>query len=178
MTSHLIIIGFKHAGKTLLGERLSLRLNRPFVDLDSEIIRLHTTQCGKEQTCREILQHHGEEFFRALESDALKEILTENTPLILALGGGTPLMKRNQALLKGQQIVHVTAPRSIVFERIMINGKPAFFSQEKDAFDQFQELWEQRMPVFEELAGISVNNEGTIDSLAEEVLTRLNLAHD
>lgn len=175
MSTHLILIGFKHAGKTLLGESLSTRLNRPFVDLDTELIRLHTEQCGQEQSCREILQHHGEEFFRELESEALKKILAEETPLILALGGGTPLMERNQALLRGQQIVHVTAPRSIVFERIMINGKPAFFSQEKDAFDQFQELWAQRIPIFEQLAKITVKNEGSIDSLTEEVLTNLKL---
>jgi len=175
MTSHLILIGFKHAGKTLLGENLSTRLNRPFVDLDAEIIRQHTAQCGQEQSCREILQHHGDEFFRELESVALKEVLSEEIPLILALGGGTPLMKRNQTLLKGQQIVHITAPRSIVFERIMINGKPAFFSQETDAFEQFQKLWEERLPVFEQLAKITVKNEGAIDTLADEVLTRLKL---
>jgi len=175
MTSHLILIGFKHAGKTLLGESLSARLNRPFVDLDAEIIRLHTEQCGQEQTCREILQHHGEEFFRELESNALKEILTEETPLILALGGGTPLMERNQMLLKDQQVVHVTAPRSIVFERIMIGGKPAFFPPEADAFDHFQKLWGERIPVFEQLAKITVKNQGSIDTLVDDVLTRLNL---
>lgn len=175
MTQHLILIGFKHAGKTSLGENLSERLDRPFVDLDNEIILNHSKHCGNEKSCREILNKHGEDFFRGLESTALEEILLRTTPSILALGGGTPLMEQNKKLLKDLQIVHVKAPRSIVFERIMINGKPAFFPEEEDAFDHFQKLWNKRLPVFEELAKITVNNESSIDALTDEVLNRLEL---
>lgn len=176
MTQHLILIGFKHAGKTSLGENLSERLDRPFVDLDNEILLNHSKSCGNEKSCREILNKHGEDFFRGLESTALEEILLRTTPSILALGGGTPLMEQNQKLLKDLQIVHVKAPRSIVFERIMINGKPAFFPEEEDAFDHFQKLWNKRMPIFEELAKITVTNESSIDALTDEVLNRLQLS--
>ena len=72
--------------------------------------------------------------------------------------------------------MHVKAPRSIVFERIMINGKPAFFPEEEDAFDHFQKLWNKRLPVFEQLAKITVNNESSIDALTDEVLKQLNLS--
>lgn len=170
MTQHLILIGFKHAGKSMLGESLAKRLNRPFIDLDDELVRRHRETCNKEGSCREILSQHGEDFFRGLESSILEEILAEETPLIVALGGGTPMVENNQTLLRAHQIVHVTAPRSIVFERIMINGKPSFFPQEEEAFDHFQKLWTQRLPVFERLAGLTVKNEGTIDSLSDTVL--------
>lgn len=175
MSSHLVLIGFKHVGKSLLGENLSTRLERPFVDLDAELVRLHAKHCGQEESCREILHKHGDAFFRDLESEALSKILEGEVPLILALGGGTPLVERNQLLLQGHELVHVAAPRSVVFERIMINGKPAFFSPEGDAFDQFQELWAERIPVFERLAKITVKNEGSIDALTDEVLAHLNL---
>lgn len=176
MSSHLILIGFKHAGKSILGESLSTRLKRPFLDLDAEIVTLHAKQCGHEESCREIIHKHGEAFFRDLESEVLAKILEEEIPLVLALGGGTPLMERNQTLLQGHELVHVSAPRSIVFERIMINGKPSFFSQEVDAFDQFQELWAERMPLFDRLAKITVKNEGSIDALTDEVLAHLKLS--
>jgi shikimate kinase len=171
MTSHLILIGFKHAGKTALGESLSKRLDRPFVDLDDEILLEHSAMCENENSCREILNRHGEDFFRALESNALEKVLAREQPFVLALGGGTPLLEQNQKLLKDLQIVHVKAPRSVVFERIMINGKPSFFPEEEDAFDHFQTLWFKRLPVFEALAEITVSNDGTID-----VLTKLKLA--
>ncbi len=175
MTQHLILIGFKHAGKTTLGENLSLRLARPFVDLDNEITLNHSKSCGQEHSCREILNKHGETFFRGLENEALQEILLRKTPLVVALGGGTPLMEQNQKLLKDLQIVHVTAPRSIVFERIMINGKPAFFPEAEDPFDHFQKLWAERLPIFERLAKITVKNESSIDALADDVLNQLKL---
>lgn len=176
MTQHLILIGFKHAGKTTLGENLSERLHRPFVDLDNEILQQHSSTCGNESSCREILNKHGEDFFRTLENSALEEVLSREQPFVLALGGGTPLLEQNQKLLKDLQIVHVKAPRSVVFERIMINGKPAFFPEEEDAFDHFQKLWAKRLPVFEELAEITVNNEGTIEVLADEVLSKLKIS--
>lgn len=175
MTEHLILIGFKHAGKTSLGENLSQRLGRPFVDLDNEILLKHAKNCSKEKTCREILNKHGEDFFRGLENTALEELLRSKKPTILALGGGTPLMEQNQKLLKDLQIVHVTAPRSVIFERIMINGKPAFFPEDEDAFDHFKKLWNKRLPVFEQLAKITVNNQSSIEVLADEVLNRLEL---
>ena len=121
------------------------------------------------------MNEHGEEFFRELENATLQHVLSQKTPLILALGGRPTIKNRNQSLLKGHKIVHVTAPRSIVFERIMINGKPAFFPQEEDAFDHFQKLWAKRLPVFEDLAQLTVKNDGTIDGLTDEVLKQLHL---
>lgn len=146
------------------------------MDLDDEIVRAHALDCEGEQSPREILNAHGEAFFRELEHRVLETVLEAQEPRIVALGGGTPMMEQNRALTDGHRIVHITAPRSIIFERIMINGKPAFFPQEKDAFDHFQELWAERLPVFESIADITVNNEGSVDMLADNVLSELHLS--
>ncbi len=169
----IILIGFKNAGKSTVGQLLAKKMQRTFVDLDEEIITEHHKRSGKKLTCREIMKAHGEKFFRDLEHEVLKNITVSKGLMVLAVGGGTPMAKNNRKLLENQLVVHITAPKSIVFERIMINGKPAFFPKEQDAFLAFQELWKEREPVFREIAAITVENSGSVDEAVENIITKL-----
>jgi shikimate kinase len=79
----LILWGMPGAGKTTLGQGLALQMQRPFYDLD----RLIQKQTGKQTA--EIFDELGEPAFRALERDALGQVLRMPRPFVLALGGGT-----------------------------------------------------------------------------------------
>ncbi len=168
-TKHIILVGFKNVGKSSIGAVLATRLKRPFIDLDDQIVAFNLERTGEKLSCREIMKIHGEEFFRQIERQVLDKILSLNEGMVLALGGGTPMLSANRELMKDHLIVHVCAPKSIVFERIMINGKPAFFPKNKESFDSFQELWTQRQPIFEQMADITVSNKGSIDEAVENI---------
>lgn len=168
-TKHIILVGFKNVGKSSIGLVLASRLDRKFVDLDDQIIAEHRLVTGKKLSCRELMKSEGEDFFRKIEHQVLKKVLDQAEPFVLALGGGTPLLAENRELLKNHLIVHVSAPKSIVFERIIINGKPAFFPQQKESFDTFQELWSEREPVFEQISDIKVCNTGSIEEAVEKI---------
>ena len=170
---HLVLIGFKNAGKTTIGQELAKRLGLPFVDLDEKIIAHHENISGKKQSCREIMRDHGEAFFRNIEHIVLEKITASPDVSVIALGGGTPIVEENHALLTPHHIIHISAPKSIVFERIMINGRPAFFSQDQDAFISFQELWNTREPIFEKLATMTIQNNGSIKESVENILRQL-----
>ncbi len=171
--THLILIGFKHTGKTSLGRSLAERMGRGFIDLDEEIVRAHQAKGDKHVSCREILNEHGEEYFRELEHETLQSVLDSSEDFVLAVGGGTPMTARNQDLMKTHHVVHVSAPKSIVFERIMINGKPAFFPKEADTFDSFQQLWSERIPVFDSLAHVKIENNDSLEKLTDTILSQL-----
>jgi len=47
MTQHIIIIGFKSAGKSSIGKILAKRLECEFLDLDDEIIQCHELKTGE-----------------------------------------------------------------------------------------------------------------------------------
>lgn len=171
---HIILIGFKNSGKSIVGSMLAKRMRRPFVDLDEKIQELHEQQSGKKMTCRKIMEECGEIAFREMENTALNRITEiENSPIIISVGGGTPMMSENQKLMNGHHIIHISAPKSIVFERIMINGKPAFFPKGEEAFISFQKLWNEREPIFQKLATISINNNGSIEQSVEMILNQL-----
>lgn len=172
-TKHLILIGFKNTGKSSVGQELASRLGLSFIDLDEKITDHHQEISEEKQTCREIMRAHGEAFFRTLEHEVLKKIITSPEMSIIALGGGTPTREENRDLLVQHHVIHISAPKSIVFERIMINGKPAFFPEDQDAFISFQELWNAREPIFRELATVTIQNTGTVRDSVEDTMKQL-----
>ena len=46
-SNHIILIGFKHVGKTLIGRRLAKDLNKKFIDLDKEVEKLYEKQTSR-----------------------------------------------------------------------------------------------------------------------------------
>jgi len=95
---NIILIGFRCAGKTTVGNRLARRLKKDFVDCDEYIE-------GKTHlTIREIFELCGESYFRMLEGDAIKE-LCKLDGRVIATGGGAPLRYKNIHNLKSNGIV-------------------------------------------------------------------------
>ena len=104
MHKHLVLIGFKHVGKSAIGKFLAHTLNIPFNDLDIKIEHLFEEQFKQNLNCRDIMKNYGENFFREIETQALFSII-QNKPSVISLGGGTPLIKQNQNLIRmGQQL--------------------------------------------------------------------------
>lgn len=91
------LTGFMGCGKSSVGRELSMLLGIPLVDLDKYIV----DKAGK--SIPDIFAESGEQGFRDIETEALKEVLGTggNTrSLILSLGGGTILRPENAALIK------------------------------------------------------------------------------
>ncbi len=170
---HIVLIGFKNSGKSTIGKGLAKALGMAFVDLDDNIVEVHETQKGEKLSCRGIMERHGEKYFRELEASVLSAITASDSPMVLAVGGGTPMSEQNRALIKRHLVIEISAPKSIVFERIMINGKPAFFPKDEEPITSFKKLWKEREPIFKNLANISVENTGSVDEAVNEILKKL-----
>ena len=90
---HVILVGLPGSGKSTVGRRVARRLDRPFLDFDSEIERRE----GK--TIAQIFAESGEPGFRALEL-ALTRELAQSSGMILAPGGGWTTIPGATALLR------------------------------------------------------------------------------
>jgi shikimate kinase len=201
---HIILIGFKHVGKSSLGKHLSAKIKKPFIDLDREIeflyetTRIHSENTGSRaknmrgmtapendfgisthqqfHSCREIMKLHGENYYRELENIALKHSLQNNSSVI-ALGGGTLLNPCNQEIIKTHTLIHVMAPRGIVFERIMVSGRPAFFDPNQDPYETFNQLWEERHRIYQSLTPYVIHNNESIELAVDQTITHLQNEH-
>ena len=65
--NHIILIGFMGAGKTTIGSALSNQLGMEFIDTDNRIEEL------EQMTIMDIFEKKGEQYFRQLETNVLKE---------------------------------------------------------------------------------------------------------
>ena len=90
---NLVLIGYRAAGKTTVGRRLSASLGRVFVDTDDLIEERQGTQIG------EIVRFHGWDYFRAIEKKIVSNVSNHDN-LVIAAGGGAVLENENVKALK------------------------------------------------------------------------------
>jgi shikimate kinase len=95
---NIILIGFRCAGKTTVGQRLAEQIKAEFVDCDDYIEK------KTHLTIREIFDLCGESYFRMLEGDAIKEVCRADGRVI-ATGGGAALRYKNIHNLKQNGLV-------------------------------------------------------------------------
>ena len=91
---NLILIGFMGAGKTSLGKAAAKALGVPFLDTDDLITE------REQMPITEIFARKGEEWFRALETLTLRELMDREGGFVLSVGGGLPLREENRVLLQ------------------------------------------------------------------------------
>jgi shikimate kinase len=180
----IILIGMKSSGKTTIGKILARKLNLPFTDMDAEIERRHAEQKGETLRFREIFTKYGGEYFRALETAALRALAAEggkpgaevrSLELVLATGGGLPLAEENRALLKRMGIiVFLDVAEDVLLARITSRGIPAFFPYPDDPAKSLAELLAARRPIYRALAHITVECYGEPPvTLADIVINRI-----
>lgn len=172
LLKHIVLIGFKHAGKSVIGASLAKELHLRFIDLDKKIEALYEDKTKKDMTCRAIMQIEGEKFFRQLEIEALSQVV-KSEPSVISLGGGTPLYEENQRILKSCILIHITAPKGVIYERILMSGRPAFVKPGEDLFATFNQLWNERIRIYERLENFSICNDSSIQDSVEKITKKL-----
>ena len=169
LMKHIILIGFKNVGKSVVAQSLARTLNCRHLDLDDKIEEIYQKKNNDNLSCRQIMLKHGEVFFRDSESQALTAILSEKEQRVIAVGGGTPLREENKKIMTGHLIIHVSAQRNVVYERIMLNGRPAFFPENDEPIVSFLRLWEEREKVFQSMANCTVYNNGPLKQVVNNI---------
>ena len=92
---NIVLVGFMGSGKSTLGKILHKRISYHLVDTD----HLIEEQAGK--NISEIFKSEGEEHFRNLETQLLRDMLKSGcNHHIISTGGGMILREENRALLR------------------------------------------------------------------------------
>lgn len=106
---NIYLIGMPGSGKTTLGRRLAEKLNKPFIDLDNHIEQKHLLFID------EIFTMYGEEKFRSIETESLKDVL--DLDAVISTGGGIVMKKINKSLMNGL-IIYINTPIEIIEKRL------------------------------------------------------------
>lgn len=146
-SGNIILIGMMGSGKTTVGRLLAKQLGKTFIDSDEEIQR----RTGV--TIPHIFDVEGEAGFRQRESAVLED-LAERNDLVLATGGGAILSSHNRSVLKASgTVIYLKSSVHDLWQRTRHDTNRPLL-QTADPRAKLQELFEQRDPLYSEIADI------------------------
>ena len=160
LTCPVFLVGFMGAGKTSIARKLARMYRVASVDMDTYLER------REGRRIRDIFAAEGEDVFRDIETDVLRE-LAHKDPLLISCGGGVVLRPENRELMNEQGFsvyLHVTADEAA--SRISdVSSRPLF----QDVESARQRCLD-RMPLYQDVADACVDTSGrNIISIANEV---------
>ena len=157
-----MIVGPPGAGKTTIGRLVAAKLGAELRDTDAEVERT----AGK--PISDIFIDDGEATFRALERAAVAAALAEHNGVV-ALGGGAVLDAGTRELLTTRRVVFLDVGLADAASRVGLNrDRPLLIGNPRA---QLKKLMDERRPLYEEVATISVETSGrTPDDITAEVL--------
>jgi shikimate kinase len=154
MKTSIALVGFMGTGKTTVGKMLARKLVKEFIELDAEIEK----KAGK--TISDIFRESGEEYFRQLEAETLKEIAGRKN-FVIACGGGVVLKPENIFRLKQEcVIVCLSAAPDVILQRVSgdRNIRPLLDVDGREK--RIKELLEYRRPLYTRAADIAIDTSG------------------
>lgn len=148
-----VLIGFMAAGKTFLGREVAKFFKCDFVDLDSYI-----EEKELKSIC-EIFKQYGEDYFRKLETDLFIELIKAETDLlIVSVGGGFPLKKENQIILKDVTTVFIDTDFKVIENRLNEQEKAKRPLLKSLSNLEIKQLYEKRRKIYYNLADFNIQN--------------------
>ena len=160
----IVITGFMGCGKSKVARELALRRNVVMVDLDHWIMR----RAGRSPA--QLINEDGERAFRAIETNALRELLHSGEAGVIALGGGAWIEEANRELIDQFSCTSIwlDTPFEICWERITTSEEDRPLGRSRE---EAEARYNRRKPIYA-LARIhiSVIPGQTIDDLTELIL--------
>lgn len=146
----VVLVGMMGTGKTSVGSKLALMLERPFLDSDREIERITGS------TVAQIFAASGEGVFRDLETRVLREALDRADPVVVSAGGGVVLDDGNRRMLRAHDpVVWLRARVDTLVARVGNgHGRPLL---DHDVAATMARLDAARRPLYEEVADLIVD---------------------
>ena len=158
----IVLVGFMGAGKTTVGQLLSERLGRPFVDSDLVIEQ----RAGR--PVPQIFAEDGEPAFRALEHEVIADLL-DGPDVVLALGGGAAEHPGTRERLATAQVVYLEVGYAEAMLRVGSDEyRPMLHRPDLDT------IYRRRLGVYREVATLTVATDGRRpEAVSQDVLAQL-----
>ncbi|MEJ5172260.1 MAG: shikimate kinase [Hydrogenothermaceae bacterium] len=161
---NVYLVGFMGSGKSTVGKLISQELGYRFVDIDKEV----ENQEGI--TIREIFEKFGEQYFRNLEKEKLKEFI-DKYGYVVSTGGGLGADKQMMELMKSSGVViWIDASLEEILNRCQNDTDRPLL---KLPYEKVRELYERRREIYK-LSDIHIHTDGkTPLQIFEEIQRKL-----
>jgi len=167
------------SGKSTIGPILANVLGVDFFDLDKVI------ESDENRTIVEIFESKGEEYFRKIEYEKLKQ-LCELKRAVIALGGGTLTQEANYDLLKSTgTIIYLKVSPANLYKRLknktdrpLIRDLVLGEKSEVDFLEKIEELLEKRRMYYEKADLVIETDLQPIGKTVDKIAKRISVMFD
>lgn len=162
----LIIIGPMASGKSVVGKKLSKRLDIDFYDTDEEIVK----KTGV--TISHIFDIEGEDKFRSRERNVFSDLIKKDG-CVISTGGGIVLRKENRELLKKGTVLYLKTSIQTQLERTMNDKERPLLKGKENKELTLRKMAKLRNPLYEKSSNYIIeetdNSNQTVDNIIEQL---------
>ena len=152
---NIVLIGMPGSGKTTVGQAVAEKLGREFIDTDIEIKKVIKTEIS------DYFSQYGEEKFRDVETQVIKDI-AKRSGAVIATGGGAVLRQENIDALKMNGIIYfLDRPLS---EIVPTSDRPTASSREA-----IEKRYNERYGIYKASADKIVTVTGVVNDAVKQI---------
>lgn len=162
---NIILIGMSGVGKSTIGKALSEAIRMEFVDTDFLIEKRLSMSID------EIFNRYGEDYFRKIESNIIKELCKYDN-LVISTGGGVILDNNNIILMKKKGILILldSSLENIVTNINKSNTVRPLLKEAENLYNKVKSIYSMRKNIYESSADFIINvNNKTVDEIVYEI---------
>lgn len=150
---NIVLLGYRGCGKTTVGRMMAAEMWKTFVDTDEEIVKRFGGR-----TIKQIWEEFGEQAFRDMEWDVVREVL-EKDEQVIALGGGAPIQPVTRKVLEeAENVVRIYLKasaeelhRRIVGDASSGDNRPSL-TEQGGGLEEVRNVLAEREPIYEAVA--------------------------
>ena len=168
--NNIILIGFMGSGKTTFGRWITKTHAMKFLDTDEYIENKYN------KLIKDIFRESGEETFRNMETQAVKELAQSCDNCVISVGGGLPLRELNRGLLKelGLVIYLETSEDELVKRLSKDTSRPLLAGC--DLRERIRSLMAAREAIYKDAADVIVRTDGRrFEDMYADIVTAINM---
>ncbi|SDB08598.1 shikimate kinase [Eubacterium oxidoreducens] len=160
----IFLIGFMGAGKTAVSKELAKKANMKLIDTDEYIEKKEGMKIP------EIFDKYGEEYFRNIETQCLKEIVSKEEAIV-SCGGGIIMKEENVKVMKaaGKVVFLKTSPETI-YQRVKKSQNRPMLKGHMNV-EYIEKLLNERQPFYDRAKDCEICTDNrTVSAIAQEIL--------
>ena len=164
---NIFLIGMMASGKSQTGPKLAEFLRYKYIDVDKLIEKI------AKKTINEMFQDDGEEEFRVLETNCLKETI-KIPSLVVSTGGGIVTKIENWGVLRQGIVIWIDTNQEVALKRLKndIENRPLLHGQ--DLRQTYMRIFQTRKSLYSQAdLKIEVHNEN-VEAVAKKIIYEIH----